>query len=155
MIEISVEGLEEKIRALQKLAKLDSVKAAIRAGALHIKGKINIYPPSTIANNPAQKRWYERGYGSRWMTKYGVHGRQTSETLGRKWTIKETNGGMGAVIGNNVSYASWVHDPQMQTGFHAAHGWKTTEQVADAERDTVTREIVSAIDREIDTLGLG
>jgi hypothetical protein len=72
----------------------------------------------------------------------------TSETLGRKWTIKSRDGGMSAVVGNNVSYGIFVQG-EKQAAFHARRGWKTTEQVADKEGPRVREYIAEAIRRAL------
>ena len=51
------------------------------------------------------------------------------------------------MIGNNTSYGRLVQGPGSQTGYHAATGWKTTEQVADEERETVVEFLRQYIER--------
>lgn len=147
--------LTKQMRQLTQLGKMDAVKAAIKAAALHIKGKISTYPPATIANTAANPggRWYQRGYGPKWNTRDGVHGRKTSETLGRRWSISSTDGGMGATISNNASYVEYVHDDQKQAGFHGARGWKTARQVAEQETDEIVRFVEGFVQSEIDRFG--
>lgn len=148
---IKYDGLEPLLKKLTKLSQLKYVIAAIKAAAAHVKGKADDYPPSTIANSPDNPtgRWYERGYGPKWQTRSGVHGRKTSETLGRRWAIKIEDHGLTAIIGNNVSYAPFVHSREEQAGFHKDRGWKTVEDVAEEETPVVLDFLHQEIDRAI------
>lgn len=149
---IVVTGIEETLAKLQRLGKLDTMRAVMLAAAEHVKGVVDKYPPATIANSPQNPtgKWYERGYGPKWRTKDGgVHGRKTSKMLGRQWTVAAI-GNFESVVGNNVPYGPYVQDETEQASFHKAHGWKTVQQVAREEADTVTRFIVAEIGRQIE-----
>lgn len=118
-----------KIEGLEKLnAKLNSVQAAkifkdvMTPQAKHIQGVTSKYPRLSSANRPNKKgRWYERGYGPRWLTKQGVHGYKTSEILAKNWKVTVT--GTRATISNTSSYAEYVHG-ERQARFHRKRGWK-------------------------------
>ena len=119
-----------------------AIAAATKAIAFEVQGNIAPYPPSTAGNSPSNPsgRWYERGYGPRWRTKSGIHGRPTSQTLGRRfgllgslpatgkggWALA-ARGPMGHVLGNSATYAGLVHGKDRQTMVHARHGWVTDE----------------------------
>lgn len=144
---VRIEGLAELLKKLKAIGELDQIKPALKAAALHIKGVVNEYPPATEANSPSQARWYERGYGPRWRLADGsVGGRKTSKTLGRKWTVKSSQGGYTWTVGNNVSYGPFVQDPDHQAAFHRERGWLTTQDVADQETDTVLEFLKMAVD---------
>ena len=149
-IAVQVQGLEALQRKIGGLATLRTVRVGLKASASHVKGKIARYPPATIANSPGNPagRWYERGYGPKWQTRAGIHGRKTSETLGRRWTISEQDNGMTQVIGNNVSYGPYVQG-EKQARFHQARGWKTVQDVAESENDEVLRFVQREIDRQL------
>jgi hypothetical protein len=86
---IEIRGLDEVLKRLKNVRDLTGVKAALKAGALHVQGKINKYPPETAANDSSLPRWYERNYGPRWRRKDGsVGGRKTSQMLSKSWTIE-------------------------------------------------------------------
>lgn len=151
MAGIQINGVSELIQKLERLERLSFLYPAIAAATLHVKGKIAKYPPSSEANTPNQRRWYQRGYGSKWMRRDGsVGGSKTSETLGRKWTTETANGGLTGVVGNNVSYGPYVQDAEKQAAFHAARGWKTTDQVADEEQKRVGQFILQAIEKALE-----
>jgi len=152
-VHIEIEGLDKAIAKLVKAGKPKVLSAALKAAGLHVKGKVAVYPAATEANSPGNPtgKWYERGYGPRWIRKRagGIGGSKTSETLGRKWTVDQPDS-FSVVIGNNVSYGPYVQDPEKQASFHAAHGWKTTEQVVkeetDAVMDFIRKEIRKALE---------
>ena len=144
---INVKGLDELIGKLDTFAKLRTVKAGLKAGGLHIKSKIDRYPKTTKANQPGPypKRWYKRGTGSFWArVGGGVGSSLTSETLGRRWTMRPRDAGMSIVVGNNVSYGIFVQG-ERQASFHKRHNWKTTEMIAKSEGPRVRELIAKAI----------
>ncbi len=150
---VELRGFEEVQAMIGRLTNLKPAVNALHAGAVHVKGKIAQYPPSSPANSPGPypKRWYQRGYGPRWARKRrtGVGGRRTSETLGRRWTVEARDGGLTQVVGNNASYAPYVHGDEDQAGFHAARGWKTVGQVAEEESETVVQFVADEIEKAI------
>uniref|UniRef100_A0A6M3J4M5 Tail protein n=1 Tax=viral metagenome TaxID=1070528 RepID=A0A6M3J4M5_9ZZZZ len=98
-----------------------------------IENKLTPYPPSSEANRPGGpgSRWYERGYGSRWLTMRGqMRGRKTSQMLGRKWQ-KQRRGRIGAVLGSPVTYAPYVHHDERQARFHGQRGWVTDKKAVE------------------------
>lgn len=141
--------------AVQRKLNIDlkpALSAATKAIALEIQGEIAPYPPSTIANSPSNPtgRWYERGYGPKWRVKSGaVHGRATSQTLGRRWAVKQR--GLGAVLGNSATYSPFVHDKNKQARFHGARGWVTdATAIENVIRSGAARRIIGqAITRAI------
>jgi hypothetical protein len=152
-VTMDLKQIEDLARALDLLP---AFVAGVQAGALHVKGVIAQYPPGTEANTPGPypKRWYVRGYGPQWALKGGGVGKlHTSETLGRRWTIAKRDGGLGAVVGNNASYAREVQGDKQQR-WHKAHGWKRVDEVAASEQQAVTDIINDSIGEEIKKRGL-
>lgn len=145
---IEIKGLDKLKWKMQGV--MPAVKVGIKAGTLHVKGKVAIYPKATIANDPSQQRWYERGWGSKWHLKSGGwHGKKSSEMLGKKWTIEIRNDGLTGVIGNNVSYGPYVQSPDKQASALKKIGWKTTEEVAEEEKETVLNGIKAQVDKAL------
>jgi len=154
---IDIQGLDA-ILAKFPLIRPKVVKI-LRAGAITVKGQIAKYAPATAANKPrgwnsyyslstrrANNRWYQRGYGTKWVVKSGaVHGRKTSETLGRRWTTAEKDGGLTQVVGNNASYGPHVQS-EKQARFHRQRGWKTTDDVAQEWGPKITKDVSKGID---------
>ena len=139
---IRLRGGTEAAKKLRSLEDLKQMKPVVKLAALHLQSKVAKYPPSSEANAPGSypKKWYERGYGSKWALKGGgVHGRRTSQILGKRWSIKTRDGGLTAIIGNNAKYVRLVQDLAKQAWFHARRGWPTIQKVADEERRFVVQ----------------
>lgn len=132
-VTISLHGLDAVQRRLTQ--DLDRpMRGASKAVAAALQNIIAPYPRSTAANRPQGpgSRWYERGYGTRWMRVDGsIHGRKTSETLGRRWGIA-SRGKSGAVLGNIASYAPFVHDDEKQAEALKKIGWVTDKMAVRA-----------------------
>jgi hypothetical protein len=142
---IQIHGLKRIMKKVKTLQELRAVKTALKAAALHVKGKVNVYPPASEANRPRKGGWYERGYGPKWYG--GKGGKKTSQTLGRKWTTAERDGGLTQVIGNNVTYGPFVQDKDRQAWFHKKRGWKTIQDVAKEETKTVLEFVENELEK--------
>jgi hypothetical protein len=139
--ELEIRGLDHLMKKLESLGQLKFAVAALKAGALHIKGKIAQYPPASEANTPSTGSWYKRSYGQY----YGKRLIRKSETLGKKWTIASRDGGLTQVIGNNVSYGPYVQSAKFQAWFHKKRGWKTDEQVIEEEKNFVADSVLAEL----------
>ena len=126
---VEIKGLDELTAKIKSMTDLRVFDAGLRKGAVFLKAKVAKYPPGTSANVP-NGHWYQRGYGPKWRVKSGdVHGRASSETLGRKWTMVK-RGILTFIVGNNVSYGRFVQSDDDQASFHKRRGWPTIETVA-------------------------
>jgi len=115
------------------------IKAATMEIAAAFQGVIAPYAPSSGANTAGRSPyWYQRGFGVKYP---GGGGRQTSQTLGRKWSL-ESAGPTSVNIINTASYAPYVHLAEYQAWFHAERGWKTDE---DAQREIIEGGIAQQI----------
>ena len=144
----SITGDAELRRKLAKLQDMSQIYPALMAGGVHVAGKLKEYPPSTAANSPGGpgSQWYERGWGSRWQRMDGsMGGRQSSETLGKKWTVQQA--GDKVTIGNNVSYGPYVQGPSEQAKALREIGWKTTDTVASEEAEVVLNMVKKEVDK--------
>ena len=146
----TIKGMDALVRKLKSIDGLQAAKRGIKSGALHIKGKIAKYPSASEANMPNSRRWYQRGYGPKWKLKDGtVHGRKTSETLSKRWTTEERNGGLTQVVGNNASYAIYVQGEE-QAAFHEKRGWNTAEDIVDREGSRVLTFVKNEVDKALE-----
>ncbi|MHC4725511.1 MAG: HK97 gp10 family phage protein [Planctomycetota bacterium] len=147
----TIKGMDELVRKLDTFAKLKGAKRGLKAGAEHIEGVMKEYAPKSQANVPkAHGRWYERGWGSKYRRLDGrVTGKKTSEVLRARWSTRSRNAGLTRVVGNNASYAKYVHDAEEQAGFHGDRGWKTDEQVLKSEGDEVLQFIQREVEKEL------
>jgi hypothetical protein len=133
-------------RKLRDVANQEYLAGAMQAGLSHLKSGVAEYPPPSYANQPYQRRWYERNWGGKWMRADGsVGGRKTSEMLGKSWTTRVENRGRRGVLGTKVSYAPFVQDKSRQASFHAARGWKTVQDVMQERAARVVEGIQLAI----------
>jgi len=143
-------GDKELQAKLRRISDLSFLRPHIEGAVNHITSKLDntSYPSSTDANSPANRRWYERGWGSRYRRKDGsLGGQQTSERLGISWKGKATSDTRG-IIGTDASYAKWVQGPQ-QSAIMKKIGWKTTDTVVDEESEKVLKSIQKAVDNEL------
>ena len=146
------EGLEPLIAKIDSLKELKTLANAIKTAAIYIRGKVATYPPATEANHPggAGSQWYQRGWGSKWISKAEKPGgRQSSENLGKSWTIQTQNSGFRAIVGTDTSYAPWLQDQPRQTQWARARGWQTVQQVEDREQGAVEDFVFEALQREV------
>lgn len=145
---IEIRGLEQLQKKLDAETFNRQMRGLTRAVAAEVQDKIAPYPAATAGNRPAgpRSRWYERGYGPRWMRVDGsIGGSKTSETLGRRWGFRQS-GTTGTILGNIASYAGWVHSAKDQAEAHKRHGWMTDKKAI----DQVVRSGV--IDRMVNTI---
>jgi hypothetical protein len=149
--QITVHGLSELLDKFDHLSEnvQKAVRAGIFAGAVHVQTQAKKYPPSTEANIPFQRRWYQRGWGSKWMRRDGsVGGKMTSKNLKQQWTV-EMRDKYTVVIGNNVSYGPYVmggaNDEHQQAHRMKEIGWKTTDTIAEEQ----TPKVMEFIEKEI------
>jgi hypothetical protein len=125
---VELRGYDRLERKLGAIEAKRIAKGVLMAAGKDMEGYTAPYPAARGGNG---RCWYERGFGTRWRRKDGsIHGRQTSEGLGRRWEVKPIND-LSVSVGNNASYAPYVHDAEAQAGVHKGR-WKT---IQDAVKD--------------------
>lgn len=148
-VTIEIDGLERLQGKLKTVESGQYLRAVLQAAALDIKGYMAWYPPSSSANDPAQRRWYERGYGPRWRRQDGtIKGYHTSEMLDRKWATARPRidtRGLTARVGVKVSYAPYVQSAKEQAWFHRARGWRTDEDAVRERGPHIIRQVQAAV----------
>ncbi len=150
MIKIVIEGLEDIIRKFDNARP--AISDALLAGAIHVKGKIAIYPPQT---HPTRQSVYGSSFQSdrqrRWFFAVGIHQTPYARTsnLANRWTISSSMDGLAQIVGNNTSYGPYVQGAGMQSLYHRAQGWLTEEQVAEQESGKVQAMILRAIQKAL------
>jgi hypothetical protein len=149
VMKMTVEGAEELARRLDEINE-DNMQDVMLAIATEMQNVMAPYPPPPPRRNP--RRWYERGYGQRWMTRRGVRNRATSQMMNRRWFV-----GRGlfnaAEITNSAEYSSYVHLAEDQTKVHKRTGWMT-EKTAERQlrNDGTIQRLVS---REVNRIMSG
>jgi len=152
-VEVKIEGMDELIKKLDDLGKMSTIHAGMKAAANVLKGQMIVYPAKTEANVPkhfAGGRWYQRGWGSKWFTRKGIKGIQSSEDLKKKWTSKYDQYKFEAIIGTNVSYSPFVQGPKgTQSKTMANIGWRGVDTVANEQLPRIQEELFAAVKRAI------
>jgi len=142
---------------LTRLAKGRALVDGLAAAALHVKGKIAVYPAQKRLTrkavygktfvSAAQRRYVmaalKRGD---WPYQRGVS--DGSETLGRRWTTAARNGGLVQVVGNNASYADRVQGDN-QSLYHKAVGWKRVDEIGRKLAPDVRRIVSDHVRRAV------
>ena len=149
---IEIEGLAQLIKKLDKLGRLDSVKAGIRAAAVHISGIVSKYPSqkhvpiSAVGGwkSDKQRKWFFANLRKGNIT---IPYRRT-DALKHRWTTSIRDHGFTAIIGNNTPYARFVMGDK-QTAMMQKIGWKTTDTVAKEEKKRVQEYVFDAVRRAI------
>jgi len=161
MSNVEIKGLEKLTRGLVLLGKLDDVKDALIEGAEHIKDSIADYPAQKYVSIADAGGWAsekQKFYviamlaSGAWDFPYKRGQSESSEDLADKWTVTIINNGLGAKVGNNVSYGPYVQGPDDQSKMMELRNWKTTDEVAKEETETVISLVTDAIERALDRL---
>ena len=156
-VTVDIEGLDELIKKLEKLGRLDKIHPGMIAAGRYLKGLMTVYPAETAANVPAGpgSRWYQRGKGSfYWRIRDNAHKSygKKSEVLSSKWASKYDKNRFEAQIGTNVSYAKFVQGPKgTQAKALKKIGWKGIDVVADKETKRVQEYVYLAVKRAIES----
>lgn len=149
---VTIEGLDKVLKKLGRFGPQVYRPAIAEAGS-HIKSVLAQYPPRQLGRKQPPKTMRQFLFLVHAIAEgiidfpYRRGQSPTSEALGRKWTVELRDEGRTAIVGNNASYAKFVHDPNDQSHFHAEGGWKTTRQVAEQEANDVQRILAAHIAR--------
>lgn len=139
---VFIEGLVEVVSYLT--TDLASVLKPVAIGtAKALEDIISPYPDQLTPIDP--DRYYERGYGPRWIRKDGsTGGKKTSERLNTRWAVRPY-GALGAALLNLASYAPFVHALDEQAGIHADAGWVTDDEaIAEIEAAGTVETLLNA-----------
>ena len=152
---VTFKGDRKVLNRLKKVGDNKRLRAAVTAAAIHVKGKVAIYPPRKLGRagnfvSNKQKRQFagmvRMGYRE-FPYKRGISGR--SERHGQSWTYTSAASGLSATIGSDTSYGKLLQSPKHQTEFHRAGGWKTTAEVMKEEQPEVLAFFKAELDRAL------
>ena len=157
MITIDASDLSKRITNLQQMKQ---VKAAIKAGAKHLQGKIKKAPRVSRRPNMMLRGDDERakrmraGFFARLRSgeievPYHRGRSPQSQKLEQSWTITTEANGFRAIVGTNVSYAPLVQDADKQTQYHAETGWVTAQGVETMFGQEAIDFVRRALDEEL------
>jgi hypothetical protein len=147
-VSVQVRGVDEVVRKLNRLASMDGAKRGIAAGAALLKAKMADYPEQTHDRHAfvsdKQRRFFFAALRDGTL---GVPYKRTGK-LGQGWTVNFENGGLSAVVGNNVPYGPLVQKAGEQAGFHQ-NNWLTDQEVANNWGPKVVDGIAEEIRKDI------
>jgi hypothetical protein len=147
-MEITVQGAADLARKLNVNIRRELQPAMVAIGAV-LQGIIAPYPAAP--SYTGRKRWYERGYGQRWLRKDGTKGGiKTSQFLNRSWAVEPDTVTNGALVTNKATYSPWLHLQQKQTKVAERIGWIT-------DRDGIRRaeqsgDIVRVVEKALSNI---
>ena len=142
---VKIEGLDAIFKKLDSLGKPEVFKTPMRLSAERVQDRIAKYPAEGPGNRPGGYSWYVRGYGTRTRTGRGYN---TSEALGKSWTIKYSNGHRRAEIGNDTSYGKYVQDKDEQARWHKGR-WHTIQDVVKKQTPAIIAFFKAAYDKAV------
>lgn len=157
-MEIKVLGIEETLQRLRSLTDMRAVNAMLLSAALYLKSKVAQYPPRKRLKRRAvygqtfqsvrQRKWFFAALSNGDIEVPYRRGLSPgSESLGRKWTVYSLSP-FTVVVGNNVSYARYVQDQEMQSRYMREVGWQTVQQVVEAEHERITEWLQQEFERK-------
>ena len=158
---IRIEGADALIKRLTTIQQMRHVKAAIKAAAIFLKGKIQKAPPvirrrnmRLYGNSPEAARM-RRGFF--YHLKHGdievpyIRGQsRNSKKLSQSWTVDSANMGFAAIVGTSVSYAPLVQDRDEQASYHTQSGWVTVQGVRNIHGSRAIEFVEQALKREVE-----
>jgi len=139
------------------MSKIREKRVARRAGRvmmIHLRSKIAPYP--AVSRRPQAGSWSDaerRAFFAKLKAgeievPYRRGLSPGSESLGKRWQIKSA--GPNHSLRNNASYASLVQG-RKQIPYHKKTGWKTIQDVLDAERPQLAKILGTEVGRELAT----
>lgn len=147
-ISVTITGVEPIKAKINSLRSGLAFQRGVAIGAATIKTFMADYPAQIHRPQPF-KTDKQRRYVM-WALKNGQlsfpyrRGGGRSERLGARWTIIITDGGMGATIQNNASYARMVQKEGAQVGYHVGN-WQTDQDAVDQK----SQDVVDSIESEV------
>ncbi len=158
MVSIRLIGYDEILRRIDSLEKLQHFKRRLRLAAIYLQGKLRRYPgerhgpaipPATEWGDRQRKGFFYHLRHGDIEIPYRRGQSPGSQNLQQRWTVASRNGGMTQVLANNAGYARLVQGPEKQTAYHKLTGWQTTEDVRDAETDTVLDMLATGLQEDV------
>ena len=159
---IHFEGVDKLVTKMEKLKKLNTVVAYLKAAADFIKTKVETPPPvfrptrksvyGKTWKSPEQavfmreeKGWFQPGG---WAVPYHRGESEGSKALNRSWSVEDSDGGLTQTIGTSVSYAPYVMG-EKQSLYMQAVGWQKVSDIADDNADRIVEKITSGLEAEL------
>ena len=142
---VVIKGLPALKRKLGVARFQAAGKAALLAGATHLKGKIAKYPPQRRGRKQPFKSDASRRYFFAALKSGEIDvPYQRTTKLAQSWAVSQPKWHT-AEVGTNASYAKYVQGRDHQSKFHSEGGWHTAEDTLDKERRNIERTVQKAI----------
>lgn len=159
MANIRIDGIDPILKKLEALEGGKALRTGMYQAGEHVLKVAKRYPPK---NRPTRKSVY----GSTWKTERqrrfmmwairnpGESGIEVpyrrsqspgTERFKQQWSHTWRSDGRVHDIGNHASYGLWLMDPKRQSQYMRAVGWKTTQKIADDERNRCVRIVTNAL----------
>ena len=120
------------------------------AAAYPVAGRWNS-APGTNGDN----RWYQRGYGSRWLRKDGTFGgSNTSQRLQQSWNTEvQRQDEFTASAFTDVTYAPYLLDEEKpRVNWAQSHGWQSLDEIQEDYAPRFERAVLDEVDDQINKI---
>jgi hypothetical protein len=146
-----ITGMDELRAKLESLGDLTLVKGALIDAAKQLEGKLSQYPETkrlTRTEVYGQPFWALAA--GKIEVPYHRGSSPGSERHKASWTTKMESDGLVARIGSNTSYGPYLQDPEKQSLYAKAVGWRTIDTIFEEESGGVVDLLLQAIDDTLD-----
>ena len=120
------------------------------AAAYPVAGRWNS-APGTKGDN----RWYQRGFGSRWLRKDGTFGgSNTSQRLQQSWNTEvQRQDEFTASAFTDVTYAPYLLDEEKpRVNWAQSHGWQSLDEIQEDYAPRFERAVLDEVDDQINKI---
>ncbi len=120
------------------------------AAAYPVAGRWNS-APGTKGDN----RWYQRGYGSRWLRKDRTFGgSNTSQRLQQSWNTEvQRQDEFTASVFTDVTYAPYLLDEEKpRVNWAQSHGWQSLDEIQEDYAPRFERAVLDEVDDQINKI---
>ena len=120
------------------------------AAAYPVAGRWNS-APGTKGDN----RWYQRGFGSRWLRKDGTFGgSNTSQRLQQSWNTEvQRQDEFTASAFTDVTYAPYLLDEKKpRVNWAQSHGWQSLDEIQEDYAPRFERAVLDEVDDQINKI---
>lgn len=120
------------------------------AAAYPVAGRWNS-APGTKGDN----RWYQRGFGSRWLRKDGTFGgSNTSQRLQQSWNTEvQRQDEFTASAFTDVTYAPYLLDEEKpRVNWAQSHGWQSLDEIQEDYAPHFERAVLDEVDDQINKI---
>ena len=136
-----------------------SRRRVLLRAVLELKDLAAAYPVAGRWNSaPGTKgddRWYQRGYGSRWLRKDGTFGgSNTSQRLQQSWNTEvQRQDEFTASAFTDVTYAPYLLDEEKpRVNWAQSHGWQSLDEIQEDYAPRFERAVLDEVDDQINKI---